>query len=151
MDVSKLSVLLVIHGRTERLMHAALLRSIGVETIEECTNVPAGLAKIRDHHIDAVIVDERLPSGDIPHFPRMVHEQRTEDDVPTAVILSAMRPTADRIRAAIGAGYVTVLAKPFAPRDLVRYVMHAVARARPAVSGSSEPESGNDNDDVFLI
>jgi len=99
-------------GAGRRLHHA--------ESIEQARHIVASDA------IDLVLIDLTLPDGDGLQFAQELHETHPL----TRSMVITGHTTADRAIAAIRAGCVDFIAKPFDPTDLNRRIDHALQRQR---------------------
>ena len=99
--------------------------------LDNATRPSAGLAMLRAHNYDAVILDVMLPEMDGFAVCRAI---RRDSDVPV-IMLTARGDVMDRV-VGLEIGADDYLPKPFEPRELLARLQTVLRRARP-VAGSS--------------
>ena len=96
--------------------------------LDGATRPSAGLAKLREGHYDAAILDVMLPEMDGFELCRAI---RRESDVPV-IMLTARGDVMDRV-VGLEIGADDYLPKPFEPRELLARVQTVLRRARSPV------------------
>jgi len=105
---------------------ATYLRRFDLDLVA-ATRPSAGLARLREAHFDAVILDVMLPEMDGFELCRTI---RKESDVPI-VMLTARGDVMDRV-VGLELGADDYLPKPFEPRELLARIQTILRRVAPA-------------------
>ncbi len=110
-----------------------LLMSIGIRTIYEAADGPAGLELIRTMSPDIVILDWEMPTLDGPGFMRMVRSPETfpQPDIP--VIMLTGHGERSRVVEAVQLGVNEFLLKPVSSKALQDRLVSVLAKPRPIV------------------
>ena len=124
MSDTDLTVLVVEDDFRVANMHAGIIEALPGFTVAEIANTLAGAR--RAEPVDLALVDVYLPDGS---GIDLIRELRSD-----SIILSAATET-DTIRAAMAAGALSYLVKPFAPTELAARLA-GYARYRRILSGS---------------
>jgi two-component system chemotaxis response regulator CheY len=110
-----------------------LLMSIGIRTIYEAADGPAGLELIRTMSPDIVILDWEMPALDGPGFMRMVRSPETfpQPDIP--IIMLTGHGERSRVVEAVQLGVNEFLLKPVSSKALQDRLVSVLAKPRPIV------------------
>jgi two-component system, chemotaxis family, chemotaxis protein CheY len=110
-----------------------LLMSIGVRTIYEAPDGPAGLDLIRSMAPDVVVLDWEMPGLDGPGFVRMVRSPMTfpQPDVP--IIMLTGHGERSRVIEAVKIGVNEFLLKPVSSKALQDRLISVLAKPRQIV------------------
>jgi two-component system, OmpR family, response regulator len=111
---------------------AAYLRRFDLE-LEAAVRPSAGLARLAQGGIDAVILDVMLPEIDGFETCRRIRADAAFGEVPV-LMLTARGELSDRV-VGLELGADDYLPKPFEPRELAARLATILRRARPARSG----------------
>ena len=110
-----------------------LLMSIGVRSIHEAADGPAGLELIRTTAPDVVIVDWQMPGLDGAGFVRMVRSPETFPYPNVPIIMLTGHGERSRVVEAIKIGVNEFLLKPVSSKALQDRLVAVLAKPRPAV------------------
>jgi OmpR family response regulator RpaB len=114
---------------------ASYLQRFGLELVA-ALRPSVGLARLRDEHFDAAILDVMLPEMDGFELCRSI---RRESDIPI-IMLTARGDVMDRV-VGLELGADDYLPKPFEPRELAARLQTILRRQRsPAVATEGEPQ-----------
>ena len=126
-------VLVVDDEHYMRKVVRTLLMSIGVRTIYEAPNGPAGLELIRTAAPDIVIVDWQMPGLDGPTFVRMVRSPTTFPYPDVPIIMLTGHGERSRVIEAIQIGVNEFLLKPVSSKALQDRLVAVLTNPRPMV------------------
>lgn len=126
-------VLVVDDEHYMRKVVRALLMSIGVRTIYEAADGPAGLELIRTAAPDIVILDWKMPGLDGPSFVRMVRSPDTFPYPDVPIIMLTGHGERRRVIEAVKIGINEFLLKPVSSKALKDRLISVVANPRPLV------------------
>lgn len=126
-NVTRLRVLTVSPLPGERALLGTMLRNIGVRRIEDANTSAAAFLGLRGSNYNIAVIDEKLDGGFESFAESLRRCSRMGINLP-ALILMAERPTISFVHRAVQSGYATVLARPFAARDLERHFSYAMSR-----------------------
>ncbi|MEE2972069.1 MAG: response regulator [Planctomycetota bacterium] len=118
-------VMLVDDSRTMRTVERDILKSLGLEEIEEACDVHDALSKITAFQPDLMLVDWDLPELDGLELVRRVRERG--ESIP--IILITERTERSRILEAIHEGVNNVVAKPFTAEVMIKRIQDTMTRA----------------------
>jgi two-component system, chemotaxis family, chemotaxis protein CheY len=110
-----------------------LLMSIGVRTVYEAADGPAGLDLIRSMAPDVVIVDWQMPGLDGAGFVRMVRSPQTFPFPDVPIIMLTGHGERSRVIEAIQIGVNEFLLKPVSSKALQDRMVAVLTRPRPMV------------------
>jgi CheY-like chemotaxis protein len=128
--LGKLSFLVVDDNVNMIQIVKAVLKSFGVEHIYDACGVAEGLAMVRHHAIDIVILDYKLGPMDGIDFIRVV---RNADDSPEPclpIIMLTAYTEETRVREARDAGVTEFCCKPVTAAELYRKIAEVIERPR---------------------
>ena len=130
----KKQVLVVDDEANLRRVLAAMLTRDGCD-VHMAENGEVALAFLRDHHIDLVITDLRMPKIDGMELLREV--QRTDPSLP--VVMLTAHGTVDNAVEALKLGALDYLTKPF-DKDEIRTVLQKALRTRDLAAADARYE-----------
>jgi CheY-like chemotaxis protein len=110
-----------------------LLMSIGVRTIYEAADGPAGLEMIRSVAPDVVIVDWEMPGLDGSGFVRIVRSPETFPFPNVPIIMLTGHGERSRVIEAVQVGVNEFLLKPVSSKSLQDRLMAVLTSPRPFV------------------
>jgi len=110
-----------------------LLMSVGIRTIYEAADGPAGLEIIRTVAPDVVILDWQMPGLDGAGFMRMVRSPDTFPFPDVPVIMLTGHGERSRVIEAIQVGVNEFLLKPVSSKALQDRLMAVLTKPRPVV------------------
>src|SRR5665647_2429997 len=110
-----------------------LLMSIGVRTIYEAHDGPAGLEHIRRTAPDVVIVDWQMPGLDGAGFVRMVRSPETFPFPDVPIIMLTGHGERSRVIEAVQIGVNEFLLKPVSSKSLQDRLVAVLTNPRPVV------------------
>jgi CheY-like chemotaxis protein len=110
-----------------------LLMSIGVRTIYEAHDGPAGLEHIRRTAPDVVIVDWQMPGLDGAGFVRMVRSPETFPFPDVPIIMLTGHGERSRVIEAVQIGVNEFLLKPVSSKSLQDRLVAVLTNPRPMV------------------
>ncbi len=111
----------------------ALLMSIGIRTVYEAPDGPAGLEMIRNVQPDVVIVDWQMPGLDGAAFVRMVRSPDTFPYPDIPIIMLTGHGERSRVVEAIQIGVNEFLLKPVSTKALQSRLISVLTKPRPVV------------------
>jgi two-component system, chemotaxis family, chemotaxis protein CheY len=111
----------------------ALLMSIGVRTIYEAADGPAGLELIRTTAPNVVVLDWEMPGLDGPSFVRMVRSPETFPFPDVPIIMLTGHGERRRVIEAVKIGVNEFLLKPVSSKALQDRLVSVLAKPRPLV------------------
>lgn len=114
-----------------------LLMSIGVRTIYEAPDGPAGLELIRTMAPDVVILDWEMPGLDGAGFVRMVRSPETFPFPDTPIIMLTGHGERSRVIEAVQIGVNEFLLKPVSSKALQDRLVAVLAKPRRVVSSGA--------------
>ena len=126
-------VLVVDDEHYMRKVVRTLLMSIGVRTIYEAADGPAGLEMIRTMAPDVVIVDWQMPGLDGAGFVRMVRSPDTFPFPDVPIIMLTGHGERSRVVEAIKIGVNEFLLKPVSSKSLQDRMVAVLTKPRPVV------------------
>jgi two-component system chemotaxis response regulator CheY len=112
----------------------ALLMSIGVRTIYEAGDGPAGLELIRTASPDVVILDWEMPGVDGSAFLRMVRSPETFPYPNVPIIMLTGHGERSRVIEAVKVGVNEFLLKPVSSKALQDRLISVLTKPRPVVN-----------------
>ncbi len=127
------SVLVVDDEHYMRKVVRTMLMSLGVRTIYEAADGPAGLEMIRTNAPDVVILDWNMPGLDGASFARIV---RSPDGFPypdVPIIMLTGHGERSRVMEAVQIGVNEFLLKPVSSKSLQQRLVSVLANPRPLV------------------
>ncbi len=127
------SVLIVDDELYMRKVVRTLLMSIGVRTIYEAQDGPAGLDMIRNQQPDIVILDWEMPGLDGAGFVRMVRSPMTFPFPDIPIIMLTGHGERSRVIEAVEVGINEFLLKPVSAKSLRDRLVAVLANPRPLV------------------
>ena len=140
-DVCKLfqftKVLVVDDEHYMRKLIRTILKSIGVRSIYEAADGPAGLEAIRTVAPDIVILDWEIPGLDGPTFARMVRSPETFPFPAVPIIVLTGNGERSRVVEAISIGVNEFLLKPVSSKALQDRMVSVLTNPRPLVQSGS--------------
>jgi CheY-like chemotaxis protein len=110
-----------------------LLMSIGVRTVYEAPDGPAGLEQIRSTAPDVVIVDWQMPGLDGAGFVRIVRSPETFPFPDVPIIMLTGHGERSRVIEAIQIGVNEFLLKPVSSKALQERLVAVLTKPRPIV------------------
>jgi two-component system chemotaxis response regulator CheY len=126
-------VLVVDDEHFMRKVVRTLLMSIGIRTIYEASDGPAGLEMIRSAPLDVVIVDWQMPGLDGAAFVRTVRSPDTFPYPDVPIIMLTGHGERSRVVEAIQIGVNEFLLKPVSSKALQDRLVAVLANPRPMV------------------
>ncbi len=126
-------VLVVDDEHYMRKVVRTLLMSVGVRTIYEAPDGPAGLELIRTMAPDVVVLDWEMPGLDGPGFVRMVRSPETFPFPDVPIIMLTGHGERSRVIEAIQIGVNEFLLKPVSSKALQDRMVAVLAKPRPVV------------------
>jgi two-component system chemotaxis response regulator CheY len=126
-------VLVVDDEHYMRKVVRALLMSIGIRTVYEAPDGPAGLEMIRNNQPDVVIVDWQMPGLDGAAFVRMVRSPETFPYPDIPIIMLTGHGERSRVVEAIQIGVNEFLLKPVSTKALQSRLISVLTKPRPVV------------------
>lgn len=126
-------VLVVDDEHYMRKVVRTLLMSIGVRTIYEAADGPAGLEHIRSMAPDLVILDWEMPGLDGAGFVRMVRSPDTFPFPDIPIIMLTGHGERRRVIEAVSIGVNEFLLKPVSSKALQDRLVSVLAKPRPLV------------------
>ena len=126
-------VLVVDDEHYMRKVVRALLMSVGVRTIYEAPDGPAGLEMIRNNQPDVVIVDWQMPGLDGSGFVRMVRSPETFPFPNVPIIMLTGHGERSKVVEAIQIGVNEFLLKPVSSKSLYNRLVSVLVKPRPVV------------------
>jgi two-component system chemotaxis response regulator CheY len=126
-------VLVVDDEHYMRKVVRTLLMSIGVRTVYEAPDGPAGLELIRNMAPDVVIVDWQMPGLDGASFVRMVRSPDTFPFPDVPIIMLTGHGERSRVVEAIQIGVNEFLLKPVSSKALQGRLASVLTQPRPIV------------------
>jgi len=130
-------VLVVDDEHYMRKVVRTLLMSIGIRTIYEAPDGPAGLEMIRTTAPDIVIVDWQMPGLDGASFVRMVRSPDTFPFPDVPIIMLTGHGDRARVIEAIQIGVNEFLLKPVSSKALQSRLVSVLANPRPVVKSGT--------------
>jgi two-component system, chemotaxis family, chemotaxis protein CheY len=116
-----------------RKVVATLLESIGVQTIYEAEDGPAGLDLIQRKNPDVVILDWQMPGLDGPGFMRMVRSPSSFPYPDVPIIMLTGHGERSRVVEALKVGVNEFLVKPVSSKSLHDRLVEVITRPRPII------------------
>jgi len=135
--LSATKVLVVDDEHYMRKVVRTLLMSIGVRTIYEAPDGPAGLETIRSMSPDVVIVDWQMPGLDGASFVRMVRSPETFPYPNVPIIMLTGHSERSRVIEAIQVGVNEFLLKPVSSKALHSRMVSVLTKPRPIVKSGN--------------
>ena len=126
-------VLVVDDEHYMRKVVRTLLMSVGVRTIYEAADGPAGLEMIRNASPDIVILDWEMPGLDGAGFVRMVRSPQTFPLPNIPIIMLTGHGERSRVIEAVEIGVNEFLLKPVSSKSLRDRLIAVLAKPRPLV------------------
>ncbi len=126
-------VLVVDDEHYMRKVVRALLMSVGIRTVYEAPNGPAGLDMIRNNQPDVVIVDWQMPGLDGAGFVRMVRSPDTFPYPDIPIIMLTGHGERSRVVEAIQIGVNEFLLKPVSSKALYNRLVTVLTKPRRIV------------------
>jgi two-component system, chemotaxis family, chemotaxis protein CheY len=130
---ASVKVLVVDDEHFMRKVVRTLLMSIGVRTIYEAADGPAGLETIRTVMPDIVILDWEMPGLDGPGFVRMVRSPQTFPLPDIPIIMLTGHGERSRVIEAVEIGVNEFLLKPVSAKSLRDRLIAVMTKPRPLV------------------
>lgn len=127
LEIAHMRALVVSPSQGERSLYGTILRNIGVRRIADASDGVEAFDCLRGANYGIAVIDNKLDGGH-NSFASCLTRCRDGGLILPALILTSDRPTVGIVERAISAGFTTVLAKPFAARDLMRHIVHSLAR-----------------------
>jgi two-component system chemotaxis response regulator CheY len=124
-------VLIVDDEHFMRKVVRTLLTSLGIRTIHEAADGPAGLAAIRSYQPDVVILDWQMPGLDGAGFVRMVRSPETFPLPDIPIIMLTGHGERSRVIEAVEIGVNEFLLKPVSSKALRDRLIAVLAKPRP--------------------
>jgi two-component system chemotaxis response regulator CheY len=131
--VAAAKVLVVDDEHYMRKVVRTLLMSIGVGTVYEAADAPAGLELIRTMAPDVVILDWEMPGLDGPSFVRMVRSPETFPYPDVPIIMLTGHGERSRVIEAVQIGVNEFLLKPVSTKSLQDRLMAVLTKPRQIV------------------
>ena len=126
------TILMVEDDEVNRVVGKALLERRGQRVLTACTGM-AGVEAVRDHPVDVVLMDIRLPDIDGFEAARRIRtlfgEAPHRDRVPIIALTAQVEPS--DAAACDAAGIDDLVVKPFSPDDLCRRI-EVLLRSEPS-------------------
>jgi two-component system, chemotaxis family, chemotaxis protein CheY len=129
-------VLVVDDEHYMRKVVRTLLMSIGIRTVYEAPDGPAGLELIRNMAPDVVIVDWQMPGLDGASFVRMVRSPDTFPFPDVPIIMLTGHGERSRVIEAVQIGVNEFLLKPVSSKALQGRLLSVLTKPRPIVQSS---------------
>ena len=126
-------VLVVDDEHYMRKVVRTMLMSIGVRTIYDAPDGPAGLDLIRTQAPDVVILDWQMPGLDGAGFVRMVRSPETFPFPDVPIIMLTGHGERSRVIEAIKIGVNEFLLKPVSSKSLQSRMVAVLTKPRPVV------------------
>ena len=135
--IAATKVLVVDDEHYMRKVVRALLMSIGIRTVYEASDGPAGLEMLRLNQPDIVIVDWQMPGLDGAGFVRMVRSPDTFPYPDVPIIMLTGHGERSRVIEAIQVGVNEFLLKPVSSKALYTRLVSVLTNPRPVVRTGS--------------
>lgn len=154
-DYSKTKVMLAEPNGQLRREVASILRREGFEKLEQATEIDDIRAAIKGDHVDCLIADTQVPQGELNDLIHELRHQRAGENPFLVTITTLSAPSGHSVAEAIDSGTDTIIAKPFAIKDLLGRLA-ALTRARKhfvVTTDYTGPDrrGGNRDDDSMVI
>jgi CheY-like chemotaxis protein len=130
-------VLVVDDEHYMRKVVRTMLMSIGVRTIYEAADGPAGLELIRTISPDVVVLDWEMPGLDGAAFVRMVRSPETFPYPDVPIIMLTGHGARSRVIEAVQIGVNEFLLKPVSSKALQDRLIAVLANPRPLVNSGT--------------
>ena len=130
-------VLVVDDEHYMRKVVRTLLMSIGIRTVYEAADGPAGLELIRSRAPDVVIVDWQMPGLDGAAFVRMVRSPATFPYPDVPIIMLTGHGERSRVIEAVQIGVNEFLLKPVSSKALQSRIVSVLTKPRPIVQSGA--------------
>lgn len=130
-------VLVVDDEHYMRKVVRTLLMSIGIRTVYEAHDGPAGLDLVRSMAPDVVIVDWQMPGLDGASFVRMVRSPDTFPFPNVPIIMLTGHGERSRVVEAVQIGVNEFLLKPVSSKALQSRMISVLTKPRPMVQSGS--------------
>ena len=130
-------VLVVDDEHYMRKVVRTMLMSIGVRTIYEAADGPAGLELIRTVAPDVVVLDWEMPGLDGAAFVRMVRSPQTFSHPDVPIIMLTGHGERSRVIEAVQIGVNEFLLKPVSSKALQDRLVAVLANPRPLVNSGA--------------
>ena len=130
---TSIKVLVVDDELYMRKVVRTLLMSLGVRTIYEAADGPAGLGIIRTMRPDVVILDWQMPGLDGSGFVRMVRSPETFPYPDVPIIMLTGHGERSKVVEAVQIGVHEFLLKPVSSKALQDRLISVLAKPRPLV------------------
>ena len=134
---SATKVLVVDDEHYMRKVVRTLLMSIGIRTVYEAPDGPAGLELVRSLAPDVVIVDWQMPGLDGAGFVRMVRSPDTFPFPNVPIIMLTGHGERSRVIEAVQVGVNEFLLKPVSSKALQGRLVSVLTKPRPMVQSGS--------------
>ncbi len=131
--LAAISVLVVDDEHYMRKVVRTMLISLGVRTIYEAPDGPAGLELIRSNAPDIVILDWQMPGLDGASFVRIVRSPDTFPYPAVPIIMLTGHGERSRVVEAVQIGVNEFLLKPVSSKSLQDRMISVLANPRPLV------------------
>jgi CheY-like chemotaxis protein len=130
-------VLLVDDEYYMRKVVRTMLLGLGIRTVYEAEDGPSGLALVRAHAPDAVILDWEMPGLNGPSFVRMVRSPETFPMPDIPIIMLTGHGERARVVEAVCLGVNEFLLKPVSTKALRDRLLSVLVNPRPIVSAGA--------------
>ncbi len=130
-------ILLVDDEHYMRKVVRTMLIGLGVRTVYEAEDGPSGLAMIRAHAPDIVILDWEMPGLNGPSFVRMVRSPETFPLPEIPMIMLTGHGERARVVEAVCLGVHEFLLKPVSTKALRDRLVSVLVNPRPIVSSGA--------------
>ena len=134
---ASMTVLVVDDEHYMRKVVRTMLISLGVRTIYEAADGPAGLELIRSTLPDVVILDWQMPGLDGASFMRIVRSPDTFPYPDVPIIMLTGHGERSRVIEAVQVGVNEFLLKPVSSKSLQDRLISVLANPRPLVRAGS--------------
>ena len=131
--IASLKVLVVEDNQAMRKLVRTMLTVMGVNTVHEAADGLDGLAAIKEHKPDLVIVDWDMPMIDGAQFVRLVRSPGECSDPDVPIIILTGHGDRWRVLEAARIGAHEFLLKPVSIKALQDRILAIIRRPRPSV------------------
>ena len=146
--LGRLKVLVIDDEPHMRKVVRTMLTSCGVKNVREAHDGPSGLAELRNHAPDLVLVDWEMPGIDGRQFTQLVRMPGAVPHPDVPIIMLTGHSERWRVEEAARLGVREYLLKPVSTQALLERIVAAVTLPREPVSapdhfGEARPASVN--------
>ena len=151
LDLSKMKFLIVEDNQNVRKIIKQILRTLGVQTMEEATDGTDAFDVLKSFQPDIIIVDWMMAPMDGLEFTRRIRNDQDSPNIVIPIIMLSGYSELVRIQEARDAGVTEFLAKPISPEKLYQRISEVILRPRQFVRTKTYfgPDRQRHDDDEF--